>query len=116
MAEIKNPILEHVRKFAPSRYAKIENPEEFFAEKLEELEDMEMTVLDALDKGVWTPTDEDRADPVAMLGRRRARISQATEIAWQRVVLDEYPPEVDEVGNPLETDEAQQMELQPNPE
>ncbi|WP_186293138.1 hypothetical protein [Brevibacterium aurantiacum] len=58
-------------------------------------------VIAALEPEGVQATAEERANPLLLIGKSRANRRQAEEIAWQEVVLDWYPPEVDESGNPL---------------
>lgn len=98
----ENPVEKYVKKFAPRQYAKIKDPETFFSSLLEEYQDRELEVIESLRTPPWQMPEEERNDPMLLLGRARAQNAQASEIAWQEIVLDRFPPEVDEAGNPLE--------------
>lgn len=102
MLKRTNRIQDYVKKYAPSQYAQIQNPETFFPQMLIELQEAQDAALVAMQGEVWKPSDEDLSDPVKMLGEYRARTNAANELAWQEVVLDRFPPEVDETGEPLE--------------
>lgn len=101
MLKRTNPIQDYVRQYAPSQYAEIRNPETFFPQMLNELQEAEDAALVSMQGETWRPSDEDRANPLKMLGEYRARTNAASELAWQQVVLDRFPPEVDETGEPL---------------
>lgn len=94
-------IRDYVQRFAPTRYAQIENPDEFFAGMLEELREARAAAIDSIRGEGWRPTEAEAADPLRLLGEGRRTSAQAHEIAWQEVVLDRFPPEVDEDGTPL---------------
>lgn len=94
-------IREYVERFAPSRAATIQNPTEHYSAMFAELVDRRSQVIADLEPEGVQPTAEERANPLLLIGKSRANRRQAEEIAWQEVVLDRYPPEVDESGNPL---------------
>lgn len=102
MLKRTNPIEDYAKKYAPQRYAEIQDPETYFANLLDELHEATDAALVALQGETWRPTQEDVADPLRMAGEYRARTKQARELAWQEVVLDRFPPEVNETGEPLE--------------
>lgn len=97
-----NSIQDYVQRFAPSRYAQIENPDEFFAGLREELRAARGAAIDAIRGEGWRPTQAEAADPLRLIGEGRRVSTQAYELAWQEVVLDRFPPEVDEDGRPLD--------------
>ncbi len=105
MLKRTNRIQDYARKFAPSRYAQIQNPETYFAQMLDELQEAQDAALVSMQGETWRPTPEEAAEPLKMMGRYRARTNAANELAWQDVVLDRFPPEVDETGQPLEAEE-----------
>ncbi|MFP3397168.1 hypothetical protein SB749_12570 [Brevibacterium sp. SIMBA_078] len=94
-------IREYVEKFAPSRASLITDPEHYVRlhEELSERQDQIFLSLEP-DR---PPTVEETQDPLTLLGRSRRNHRQAQEMAWQEIVLDRYPAEVDEDGQPLET-------------
>lgn len=94
-------IREYVERFAPSRAATIQNPDAHYQAMAEEYLNRWHQVLDELEPPGQQATDEERANPLVLIGRSRANRRQADEIAWQEVVLDQYPAEVDETGQPL---------------
>lgn len=93
---------EYVERFAPSKAATIQNPTEHYSAMFEEYVNRRSQVIEALEPAGVQATDEDRANPLRLLGKSRANRRQAEEIAWQEIVLDRYPAEVDEAGQPLE--------------
>ena len=102
MLKESNRIQDYVRKFAPSQYALIEDPETYFAEMLDELQQAQRANLNEIQGENWKPTAADLANPLAMVGRRRANYMAAAELAWSQIVLERFPAEVDEEGTPLE--------------
>lgn len=94
-------IREYVETFAPSRAAGIQNPDEHYRLLSEEYLQKWHQVLEDLEPAGVQATDEERANPLLLIGKSRTNRRQADEIAWQEVVLDRYPAEVDETGTPL---------------
>lgn len=94
-------IREYVERFAPSKAATIQNPDEYYPAMFEEFAQRRSQVIESLEPAGVQPTDEERANPLTLIGKSRANRRQAEEIAWQEVVLDRYPAEVDETGRPL---------------
>lgn len=103
MAEYVNDIETYVRKFAPSKYAEIEDPESYFQELAQEREEL----IDRLVAQIpyAPPTDEQLKDPLRFMGEHQRERQRIREIAQQAVVYDRFPPEVDENGNPLDSPE-----------
>lgn len=101
MAEGKK-IREYVETFAPSKAAAITNSDEHYRLMTEEYLQKWHQVLEDLEPPGVQATDEERANPLLLIGKSRANRRQADEIAWQEVVLDRYPAEVDETGTPLD--------------
>ena len=101
MAEGKR-IREYVERFAPTRAATIQNPAEHYSAMFEEYLNRRSQVIEALEPAGTQATDEERANPLLLMGQSRANRREAETIAWQEVVLDRYPAEVDESGNPLD--------------
>lgn len=95
-------IREYVERFAPSRAAAIQNPTEHYSAMFAELVSRRSQVIADLEPEGVQPSAEERANPLLLIGKSRANRRQAEEIAWQEVVLDRYPPEVDESGSPLD--------------
>lgn len=95
-------IREYVETFAPSRAATIQNPTAHYSAMFDEYVNRRDEVIDSLEPAGMQATDEERANPLLLLGRSRANRRRADEIAWQEVVLDQYPAEVDEAGQPLQ--------------
>ena len=83
-------IREYVQKYAPSQYAQVQNPETLFPALMVEYANRVDEIVEE------TPAEE--TDPLATLGKHRARVRQAQQQAWQEIVLDRFPPEVDETG------------------
>lgn len=101
MAEGKR-IREYVERFAPSKASTIQNPTEHYSAMFDEYVNRRSQVIEALEPAGAQATDEERANPLLLVGKSRANRRQAEEIAWQEVVLDRYPAEVDESGSPLD--------------
>ncbi|SMX91286.1 hypothetical protein BI49514_02384 [Brevibacterium iodinum ATCC 49514] len=95
-------IREYVETFAPTKAQTIQNPDEHYAAMFEEYVTRRSEVIAELEPEGKQATDEERANPLLLMGKSRANRKQAEEVAWQEVVLDRYPPEVDETGTPLE--------------
>lgn len=91
-----NDVQEYVQKFAPKKYSTIQNPETYFHSLLQELQNAELDLIEAM------PPEPKSEDPLTIIGQHRANVNRAAEIAWQEIVLDRFPPEVDETGQPLE--------------
>lgn len=89
-------IREYVQKYAPIRYAQVQDPATLFPAMMVEYANRVDEIVEA------TPVNE--ADPLASLGMHRARVRQAQQQAWEEIVLERFPPEVDETGTPLETE------------
>lgn len=94
-------IREYVETFAPSRAATIQNPDQHYSTMFEEYANRRSQVIADLEPEGVQATAEERANPLLLIGKSRANRRQADEIAWQEIVLDRYPPEVDETGTPL---------------
>lgn len=94
-------IREYVETFAPSRASTIQNPDDHYQVLREEYLQRWHQVLESLEPEGAQATAEERANPLLLIGKSRANRRQADEIAWQEIVLDRYPPEVDETGTPL---------------
>lgn len=103
MAEDVNAIQTYVRRFAPSKYAEIEDPETYFQDLAQEREEM----IDQLVAQIpyAPPTDEQLKDPLRFMGEHQRERQRIREIAQQAVVYDRFPPEVDETGKPLDSPE-----------
>lgn len=91
-----NTIQEYAQKYAPKRYSKIQNPETYFHNLLNQLHETQQDILQ--DMGPEPETN----DPLKVIGQHRARVAQARELAWERIVTESFPAEVDETGTPLE--------------
>ena len=103
MAEDVNKIQTYVRKFAPSKYAQIQDPETYFRD----LEEERYARVRALVAQIpyAPPTDEQLKDPLRFMGEHQRERQRIREIAQQAVVYDRFPPEVDETGKPLDSPE-----------
>lgn len=91
-----NTIQEYVEKYAPSGTARFQNPETYFQNLLNQLHQTQTDLLE--DMG----PEPETADPMKIIGQHRARVAQARELAWERIVTESFPAEVDETGQPLE--------------
>lgn len=103
MAKDVNAIQTYVRKFAPSKYAQIGDPETYFRDLAQEREDL----IDQLVAQIpyAPPTDEQLKDPLRFMGEHQREIKRIHEVAQQAIVYDRFPPEVDENGKPLDSPE-----------
>ena len=99
MAEDVNKIQTYVRKFAPKKYAQIQDPQTYFQNLAQEREELIDRLVDQLPDD--PPTDEQLKDPLRFMGEHQRERQRIREIAHQEVVLDRFPPEVDENGEPL---------------
>lgn len=99
--ERSRQIREYVERFAPSKAASIQNPKQHYSDLATEYLQKWNQVLEELEPPGVQPSTADKADPLALMGTARRNRAQADETAWQEVVLDRYPPEVDETGNAL---------------
>ncbi|MDK7749209.1 hypothetical protein QP572_02405 [Brevibacterium sp. UMB10442] len=99
MTEYVNDIENYVRKFAPSKYSQIEDPENYFQDLAQEREEL----IDQLVAQIpyAPPTDEQLKDPLRFMGEHQRERQRIREIAQQTVVYDRFPPEVGESGKPL---------------
>lgn len=91
-----NPIQEYVEKFAPNRFSKIQNPQTYFQDLLNQLHETQRNIIE--DMGPEPETE----DPLKIIGQHRSRVAMARELAWYEIVLENFPAEVDETGTPLE--------------
>lgn len=91
---LPNEIQEYVAQNAPAAYSKIENPEAFFEDILQELQESQEAMLAALmdPPGVQRPEDL-TADPLELVARHRQKTDKARELAWHQVVVARFPRE-----------------------
>lgn len=91
-----NTIQEYAQKYAPRRYSKIQNPETYFHNLLNQLHETQQSILEDMEP------EPETNDPMKIIGQHRTRVAQARELAWNQIVGETFPAEVDETGTPLE--------------
>lgn len=69
MLKRTNRIQDYVRKYAPSQYAQIQDPETFFPQMLDELQEAQDAALVSMQGETWRPAPEDASDPLKVMGQ-----------------------------------------------
>ena len=103
MTEDINAIQTYVRRFAPKKYAQIQDPQTYFQNLAQEREELIDRLVDQLPDD--PPTDEQLKNPLQFMGEHQREIKRIHEVAQQEIVYDRFPPEVDETGKPLDSPE-----------
>lgn len=70
----------------------------YFRSLLQELQKADLDLIEAM-----PPPEPKSEDALTIIGQHWANVNRAAEMAREEIVLEKFPPEVNETGQPLES-------------